>query len=591
MGAKRQGRPRGHPVWWACALWLALCLWAPWTRAHAAGPDTVVLAAPDDPYYALADEISQDEGLPLCETLAEALAQRPTYLVWVVAPARLSEDVLLAFGREVDASGSGVAVGIISGRNLDEARDLWARDQLPATAAEGFAVVNPTKSAGLAPGITRLDGEARTTTPLTTASLIETLTRTAVVQISMEGAAGSWFDVGSGVALRATDIPALPNSIIQFYGCSTFRPWAEQSIALACIGQGARAYCGFVFNSVPGTRFGDYQDTTLRYTWADFPIGQMVQIQNQAAGQAYAAAPHFYLLGDPRLYCSTGAPYEVVADEEVGDRRVIELAGLPAGLIPVHIAGGAGYDFAQVSGLAGLDAGSSHCNRDVQMVDIAGDKYLVFDNLAGRQRVTLTLRSRAPWYWPLWDGVRAIVEWKAAYGLGSELNGYLGLAAMLALAIGKVRGKYAWRDLGPALVPGAALAALWLGYLHLFGSRIILTNVPVVTPWWIVAGVIVSATLGALLYLRARRPLARLAAVALPNLPSLAMALLLALLALVRPWLAQGHAAIDRAGYPLSLFLVDALAGLVLYGAAYGLLGAIVGRRQRARRRDSSVNT
>jgi hypothetical protein len=180
---------------------------------------------------------------------------------------------------------------------------------------------------------------------------------------------------------------------------------------------------------------------------------------------------------------------------------------------------------------------------------------------------------------------------EGAYGLGSELNGYLGLAAMLALAIGKVRGKYAWRDLGPALVPGAALAALWLGYLHLFGSRIILTNVPVVTPWWIVAGVIVSATLGALLYLRARRPLARLAAVALPNLPSLAMALLLALLALVRPWLAQGHAAIDRAGYPLSLFLVDALAGLVLYGAAYGLLGAIVGRRQRARRRDSSVNT
>ena len=562
----------------SCIVMFAVALVAPGRCALAEGPDTVLLAAADDPYYVLAQEISRESGLSLYETPAAAVAAAPTYLVWVAAPERLSEAALTAFGRQMDDLGAAVAVGIISGRTVDEARALWGRGQTPDAGADRFAVVNPSKFAGLAAEIIRLTDGVRETMPLTKANLLGTLASTDAVQLSIEGAAGVWYDIGTDLTVEATDIPALPDSVIQFNGCSTFRPWAADSIALACVGQGARAYCGFVYNSVPGTRFGDYGDNDLRYTWAGFSVGQVVQIQNRSAMQAYAVAPHFYMLGDPRIYCGAARPYEVVADHEADGRRIIELAGLPAGQIPVYIPGGAGHDFVQVSGLSGLAADSRHANRDAQMVDIAGDKYLMFDNAAAREQVTITLRDHAPWYWQVLDRVRAVVDWKAINGLGSEMNGYVGLAALLALLIGGARRRYTWRDLGLSLIPGVALTAVWLGYLWAFGDRIALTNVPVAVEWGAVGGVIATTTLGALVFLLARRPVFRLLAVALPNLPSLVMTLVLSLLTAARLWLASGQSGIDRAGYPFTLFLADLVAGLLLYAALFGLWRRIVGR-------------
>ncbi|NMC80987.1 MAG: hypothetical protein GYA59_16625, partial [Chloroflexi bacterium] len=51
---------------------------------------SVVLAAPDSPYYTLATEIAAAEGLKLVHSLPEALAEHPVYLLWVAAPSELS---------------------------------------------------------------------------------------------------------------------------------------------------------------------------------------------------------------------------------------------------------------------------------------------------------------------------------------------------------------------------------------------------------------------------------------------------------------------------------------------------------------------
>ena len=60
-------------------------------------PTTVVLARPESPYRSLARDIAARESIPLVDSLADALALRPEFLLWVVAPWELSDNAATSF--------------------------------------------------------------------------------------------------------------------------------------------------------------------------------------------------------------------------------------------------------------------------------------------------------------------------------------------------------------------------------------------------------------------------------------------------------------------------------------------------------------
>ena len=99
--------------------------------------ETLILAEPHDPYYPLAEEVAQQEGLPIAHTLDEALASEPSSLLWVVSPDRLSDEILIAYGLALRDRPSSVSAGMISGATLDDARELWLR----ATQVKGERLV------------------------------------------------------------------------------------------------------------------------------------------------------------------------------------------------------------------------------------------------------------------------------------------------------------------------------------------------------------------------------------------------------------------------------------------------------------------
>ena len=87
----------------------------------------VVWSQLQDPYHDLAREIARAEGLPLVDALDAALAHDPEYLIWVVSPEQLSEQVFFDFGAALQRYGKIVSVGLISGSTIDTARALWQR--------------------------------------------------------------------------------------------------------------------------------------------------------------------------------------------------------------------------------------------------------------------------------------------------------------------------------------------------------------------------------------------------------------------------------------------------------------------------------
>ena len=64
-----------------------------------ARPEAVILADPGDPYYGLAIEMAGHENLSIVHSLDEVLDREPAFLLRVVSPGRLSDRVLVDFGR------------------------------------------------------------------------------------------------------------------------------------------------------------------------------------------------------------------------------------------------------------------------------------------------------------------------------------------------------------------------------------------------------------------------------------------------------------------------------------------------------------
>lgn len=532
------------------------------------GSDTVILSSKDDLYYSLAEEISATEGIPIFHTLEDAAVAKPVFLLWVTEPENLTENLLVNFSKELKNLSSMISVGIISGENIEDARSLWT--DVKRISNNDFVIVNGTKKNKIDPEIIDNTGMQ----PLTKEDLLDALKRAGIIQISMEGTAESWFDQSLHITVKDTDIPDLDACIIQHYGCSTFRPWVDNSIALACIGKGAVAYCGFVYSSVAGTRFGDYTEISPLYSWDKFPLGHLVQIQNHAAMQSYADIPHYFMLGDPRIYCSSEMPYNVIRDNVADEKRRITLSGLPSGLIPIYIQDGAEFAYVSVSGLSSSSMDSKYFNRYIQMIDINNDKYLIIDNES--DTITIELKKEAPALWSLTSNTVSFLDAIIMANQGSRLSILLAIPLLILLVIGITRKRYLKRDLIAGSVLAGTVSFITLCYVLIRAENIAVSNIPVSINWTFILSIFIFTGYGELLYIRAKKLKRKVLAVLTANLYTLVTFIIFAGAMVIQLVVFGGTSGINKPGYPHVFALKELLAGCVFYSLLYFIYSKII---------------
>jgi hypothetical protein len=550
---------------------------------YAAPPDenssgTVILSSKDDPYYLLAEEMSEAESIPIYQTFEEAAEVRPVFLLWVVAPENLSESVLIDFSSKLNELDTSVSIGIISGKTIKDACGLW-KGSSQITVSD-YAIINGTKKNKIEPEIIYGE-EAAGRTELTMQNIRAALQSADAIQVSLEGAVDLWFDKSLGITIESEDIPELDSCIIQHYGCTTFRPWEENSIALECISKGAAAYCGFVYPSIAGTRFGDYSDISMIYTWEEFPLGHLVQLQNHAAMQSYANAPHYFMLGDPRIYCRSNVPYDIASDDTSEDARTIRLTNVESGLIPIYIEDGAGYEFISIQGLASSAMDSSYFNSRLQMIDVGGDKYIIIDN--DSDTVTIELSKDAPFLSTLSSNVLDFLDSVFLQNQGSSQPMLIALPLLVLLAIGMLRKRYTGRQLAAALIFGVATAILSWFYILARSGNIVATNIPVKVNWYHIVGIFIFAGYGELLYAKAKKPRDKFIAVLVANLNIFVTFIIFAVCLLVMRLMAGEAYGINKPGYPLLFSFKELVTGNVVFFALYHFYNIIPAFRRKAK--------
>ena len=533
------------------------------------GETTVLLSSPDDPYYSLAEEISAAEEIPIYHSLAEAAAARPVFLLWIASPLSFSEEILLDFSREMKALDVSISTGILTGSTLAEARSLW-RGAVQVPAVETF-IANGTKQGKVDPEIIfSSEGESESRM-LSKEALLSGLSTVDAAQISLEGSAGSWFEQPLGIVITAADLPRMDGTVIQHYGCSTFRPWADDSIALACISRGAAAYSGFLFPSISGSRFGDYREFSYVNTWEKFPLGHLALIQNRSAMQVYAASGHYFLLGDPRIYSQAQQPYTIGSDEVSGNTRTLQLNNVPAGLVPVYIQNGAGYDYAAVPGLAWTSQNNKWFNSRLQMIEINTDKYLLVNN-PGVGELQIELKKNTPVLLALTGGLLNFGDSLIAQNQGAGLLPVLCGLVFVLLLIGFFRKHYTLRQVLSGLAAGIGLALLFVFYSFLRKDKLLVTNIPVSLNWAYALGIILFTVFGWQRFLRAKRPFRKVLSVLWANLNTLVTLLVFGAAAIIPRFVVGNAPGINKVSYPFGFLLEELLAGCLLYLIIYVIL-------------------
>ncbi|WP_321473135.1 hypothetical protein [uncultured Paludibaculum sp.] len=380
----------------------------------------------------IAEEIAREEGTTVGDSWSDAHAE---YLIWVVEPGRLSDQVIVNFAHAWRDRFPQTAVGLISGRTPDQARAMWLRGRhvraYPAHAFDASRSISPQR-------------------------FVEALNDSGYLTFAGHGGA-TYLRLGPDTVLQSTDVPSVPNLVLGTESCNVFRPWVRDSIALAFVENGAAAFAGFAYSPVAGFLIGGFGGLPFRYTSPEFPIGRVVQLQNHGAMQAFAALPIYLLLGDPRIALASQPPYRVVSDETDDRSRRITLAGAPHGLLPVRIQGGAAYHFVEASGTAAAE-GHGFYNARLQAFDSGADKFVLVDSTGGA--LVLRLQKAMPWWWPVKTGfVEALDNALVSFGNGTATC-VLVLAVGFAMAIAVLRRGATKRAVVLGAAAGVLLAAL-----------------------------------------------------------------------------------------------------------------------------------
>jgi len=526
--------------------------------------ETVILSSKDDPYYALAEEISVAEGLPIFHTFEEAAETKPQFLLWVIASSNLIEENLIDFSIKLRNLPGSISVGIFSGQSMVDARSLWIRGGHRVIDGNDYAIINGNgASQRINPEITTSDGSNMNTATLTKENILDVLANTSNFQISLEGAAGLWFDQHAHIDIRSEDIPQLEDTIIMHYGCSTFRPWEDESIAISCVHQGALAYLGFIYPSIVGKRFGDYSENALIYTWEKFPVGHLVQLQSQAAMQSYMDGAHFYMLGDPRIYRQTDMPYTLVSDETNAETRKLVLADLPNGIIPVYIEGGAKYEYVNIPGVTSAEMNSNYFNRQLQMININEDKYVVLEN--NQEMIEIELMEKAPMFWKQSNTMVSFLDSLIVDGHNATLyTAFIGLM-LVVITIRALRKRINGKHLLLGMLFGAVIVGVIYGYTLLRMDHILVTNAPISINLVFMLGVMLCTGVGLMLYFDAKTNKGKIIAIVVANLNSFVTVIIFGVVMLMKVIMMSGHLSIDKATYPWLFPLEKLILGSILY--------------------------
>lgn len=452
--------------------------------------DAIVLVSSRDPYLILAQEIASEIGAPLVHNLDMALTYDPTFVIWVASPSHLSDQAIIDIGLTLKQRNQALSTGIISGSTLDQARALWQRAAQVQTGDGQICFANAANPSGnIQAGITCLKGSERTTLPLTRDELVRSLQRSDYVTFTGHGGQ-TFLGLGDDLSrnknsqLRGEDLADLPPVVIATGSCNTFRPWAEESIALAFVDSGAAAYAGFAYSPNEGYLIGEFRGLPFRYTWPDYPIGHVVQVQNQGTLQGFARLPYYHLLGDPRLAFQDRAPYELLQEQTRNESRILTFSAAPAGIIPVRVTNGAQFTFVRIPG---VDAAWKHgpfYSARIQMADIGPDKYILFDHPGGEFQ--LELHPQPPFLWLVSDIVVDALDhtWLALFQ-GESAWVYLSAAGLVLLvAAWRILRRRAWAVARPAALVGLVAALLHGVYAVLRAPHVSVTSKTVLaSPW------------------------------------------------------------------------------------------------------------
>lgn len=542
--------------------------------------DTLILADPGDAYYSLAEEIAQHETLPIVHSLDQVLAQDPVFLLWVVSPTSLSDQALVKFGLAMRDRPSALSVGIISGLTLEDARQLWRR--APQARGERAVAVNAANPSGHIEAQVATVGMGQATVqPLTKANLIQSLQNADYLTFTGHGGK-SYLALEKGLSLRSADIPALSPVVIATASCNTFRPWEDQSIALAFVGQGAAAYAGFAYSPNAGYLIGAYEGLPFRYTWPDFPIGHAVQVQNHGTLQGFAQFPIYYLLGDPRIALQDDAPYRLVGSRVSDNTLTLSYAGAPPGFMPVYIPDAARYSFAKIPGVGAVWEQDPFYNANLQMANIGHAKFVLFDHPGGD--FSLQLGARPPWYWVVGDILTDALDDTLLYiqqSSGDIIS--LAAAAIVLVVIGWLlwRKRMEIRPLALAVITGLGFATLHGLYALARLDRVTITSKQVAFRPLSPVATFLLVGCGLFLFLNARSWRGRLIAVWVASFHALAPGVLgTAIIAVLNTFFFKPQLGTGLYNYALGLQpLVVLLLESILFGLVFSML-----RRQKPQR-------
>ncbi|MBN1429100.1 MAG: hypothetical protein JXB07_11995 [Anaerolineae bacterium] len=465
----------------------------------------VVLANPDDPYYSLAEDIAAAENVTLVNSVQDATACRPKFLLWVVSPTSLSDAVMIEFGMTMKEQPSAISTGIITASTLEGARELWER-RSDVRGEHVFALNAPNTAAHIYEGrVIAFDGKQTTISPLTTERFGEVLK--SADYLTFTGHGGSRvLRLDDTTAITASDIPDLGPIVVATGSCQTLQPWREKSIAIGFIDQGAAAYSGFVFSPNEGFLIGEFDGLPFRYTWPDFPIGQALQVQNHGTLQGFAFFPYHYLIGDPRIALQTEPPYRLVDDRQEGSWRILTFDDVPSGVIPIRITDGAAYHFVAATGITAASDRDLFYNSRMQMVNIGTNKFILVVHKGGE--LMLRMRHRAPWYWVMGDLLLDSLDHTLVFmpQTGGDVFSMIFAVIPLVWAIWLlVKNRFDWQKARLAAAFGLGAAILQAIYVLVrLDDFTTISKIAVFSPTGIVAAFVLTM-FGALMYFHARR--------------------------------------------------------------------------------------
>jgi hypothetical protein len=442
-----------------------------------------VLAQPTSPYRLLGREIAALESVPLVDSVAAALVLRPEFLLWVVSPTELSDDVATSFNLALDRASSRPSTGLITGSTIGHARDLYAR----AMEARGgrAAIVLGEDAFTPTPRLVEIAGDQQHSRPLTSAAdVFDLLKRFDYVHYAGHGGGGYWRPLRDE-RITASSISRVGPVVISTMSCQTTRIWEPGSIGLRMVDQGAAAYSGFYYSPIAGYQIGE-EDGPFRHTWPDVPIGHAVAAMNEGARKGYARFPFDLILGDPRLALHSDAPCLLEDEGELDDARTFSCVNAPAGLLPLRIPDGARYGFVEVAGGTSAWDRQPFFNRRVQMATIGEDRILLVEHPGGD--LHFALRERPP---VIWLATHSIVDSLDKWLVGMADQRHGGDAASLLLATVAVpltvrrlrRRKHDRMHVLPAAGIGVVAAVLHASYgLFRQGALVVIAKPIVFSP-------------------------------------------------------------------------------------------------------------